>query len=368
MHRDQRGDDAVQDPLGRVTAIGQLHRWRRHQMADIAHEQQTTPRQGQGAAIQRGILPVGRQAAGEALAALDEGLLQIALHQPQPIGIGRGLVLGIDSGDRVLQIDDGGQRRFQHHIGNPGRVGGADGVRGVDHHLDMQPMMAQQQVRAVTRHQLRGVRQRRLAALKLRPRARGQRHGAVQKRLGPRDHRAATRRVIAAQFGRRRIQRIGAVQRIIQAAPTRIRRVQHKARVQNRHHQLRPCQRGNLGIDVWRRDGEGGGFWRQIADLAQKRLIFRRIAHPMRLMPAVDPGLQGIALMQQSGVFAREPREHIRRARPESLRRNAGARQHAVLDKARERRRDLQIGAGQHVGHVGFLGAMSLANSGAGCG
>ncbi len=40
IERDRRGHDRVENALGRLAAIGEVDRRRRHQMADIAHEQQ----------------------------------------------------------------------------------------------------------------------------------------------------------------------------------------------------------------------------------------------------------------------------------------------------------------------------------------
>jgi hypothetical protein len=46
-----------------------------------------------------------------------EGLGQRALQDAQPVAVAQHLVLGIHRGDRVFQVEDGGQRRFQHHVG-----------------------------------------------------------------------------------------------------------------------------------------------------------------------------------------------------------------------------------------------------------
>jgi hypothetical protein len=51
---DQRGDDGVQHPFGRVRPVGQPHRRRGHQMADVAHEQQRPARQGHRRSVRRG--------------------------------------------------------------------------------------------------------------------------------------------------------------------------------------------------------------------------------------------------------------------------------------------------------------------------
>ena len=62
-------------------------------------------------------------------------------------------------------------------------------------------------------------------------------------------------------------QRIGAIQRVIQAAPAGVRRVQRKAGVHDRHNQLRAGQIGDLGIDRRCLNREIGAFGHQIADV-----------------------------------------------------------------------------------------------------
>ncbi len=168
VQRNRAGQDRVQYPLGRFATAGQMHGWRRHQMADIAHEQQ-------GATGQRDVAigAVGVQPARHRRAALVEGFLQIALHQPQPIGIGGHLVLCIDGGDRVLQVDNRGQRRFEQHIGNAGGIVAANGMRAVDHQLDMQAVVAQQQRLPCPRHQLPRIGQLRIATGEIGPAALG---------------------------------------------------------------------------------------------------------------------------------------------------------------------------------------------------
>ncbi len=55
-------------------------------------------------------------------AALVERIVQRALHQAEPVAIRQHLVLGIDRGDGILQVLDGGDRGFQHHVGNAGGI------------------------------------------------------------------------------------------------------------------------------------------------------------------------------------------------------------------------------------------------------
>src|SRR3546814_10520722 len=58
----------------------------RHQMADVAHEQQAAAGQGEGGAVGRGIGAVTGKAPRHRPPALLEARLERALHQPEPIG------------------------------------------------------------------------------------------------------------------------------------------------------------------------------------------------------------------------------------------------------------------------------------------
>ena len=71
-------------------------------------------------------------------------VVEVALHQAQPVAIDRDLVLGIDRGDRVLAVHDRGERRFEHDVGDAGRVVLADRMVAVDADLDVQAVVDQQ--------------------------------------------------------------------------------------------------------------------------------------------------------------------------------------------------------------------------------
>ncbi|PHK30345.1 hypothetical protein VF14_28130 [Nostoc linckia z18] len=75
-------------------------------MADVAHEQEAAAGQHQLAPAHRLVAAVFVQAADLALAAFVERRLQIAAQHAQPVRISRDLVLGVDHGDRVLEVDD----------------------------------------------------------------------------------------------------------------------------------------------------------------------------------------------------------------------------------------------------------------------
>ena len=113
-------------------------------MADVADEEQAAPGQLEGPPLRRDIGAVGLQLAGEAASVLGEGRLQLAAHESEPVGIGRSLVRGIDRGDRILEVDDGGERGFHHDVGQAGGIRLAHGMLPIEQQLDVQPMMPQQ--------------------------------------------------------------------------------------------------------------------------------------------------------------------------------------------------------------------------------
>src|SRR5439155_20067924 len=64
--------------------------------------------------------------------------------------------------------------------------------------------------------------------------------------------------------------RVGTVQRIVQAAPTGIRGVQRIARIGHRHDELRAGDAGDLGIDIAGADRKVCRLRLQIADATQE--------------------------------------------------------------------------------------------------
>lgn len=88
-------------------------------------------------------LAVRRQPSLDGAAALVEARHEIAAHQPEPVTVRAGLLLAVDGSDRVLEVDDGGDRRFQQHVAHPGRVARADAVVGIDLDLKVQAVVDQ---------------------------------------------------------------------------------------------------------------------------------------------------------------------------------------------------------------------------------
>ena len=99
VQSDQAGNDRIEDAFGRFAAVWQAHGRCRHQMADVADEQQAAAGQSDRAAVGGGIGAILGQRPAHRPPALVEARLQVAAHQPQPIGIASDLVLGIDRRD-----------------------------------------------------------------------------------------------------------------------------------------------------------------------------------------------------------------------------------------------------------------------------
>ena len=354
-------DQCVQHPLGRLRSVGQENCRRRHQMSDVAHEQQGASRQGQARAVRRRVFTIRRQRPRQGLSALDEGLAEIAAHQAQPVAIAGDLVGCVDRRDRVLQIDDGRQGGLQNHIRQTGRVHGADGAGAVDDQFDVQAVVLQQDRLGSIRcappaGQLTGLSERRRQApvrdhigLRVCVTARRQRHGFVEEGGGAGDDPRAPAGVIGSR--RRQVaQRVCAVQGVIQAAPTRIGGVQDEAGVQRRHHQLRPGHGRDLVVDIAGPDLKLRRFGLQIADAAQEgggglRVLRTALA---RNMPLVDLRLQPVAFRQHGAAAVRAIIQQACGILPEALDVQADDRQHLLLKEGGQLRGDLQTRARRH--------------------
>ena len=171
----------------------------------------------------------------------------------------------------------------------------------------------------------------------------GQRRRLIEEGLRPRNHPRTTFRIIALA-ARQIAQRIGAIQRIIQAAPTGVHSVQRIARIHHRNHQLWSGRAGNLGIDVLRFDLEGCTLWHQIPDLTQKRLIRRRI---MRLpapldVPRINLALHLLADSQQLTIARTHFVDQLRQPAPERRLIYSGAGQRLMADEVLHFLRNLQ--------------------------
>ena len=176
--------------------------------------------------------------------------------------------------------------------------------------------------------------------------ARGQRGGLVEHAAREGDDLSTTHRVVASGLLGAAVlgDRIGAVERVVQAAPARIRGVEGIARVHDRHHQLRAALRGDLGIDVGGADLEGLRQRLQVTDLGEESLVRGHVPDRagVRAVPVVERRLQPVSLGQQGGVLRCEVGDDGVEADPERVGGDPGAGQHLLLDEVGEDGGDVQ--------------------------
>ena len=201
----------------------------------------------------------------------------------------------------------------------------ANGMRGIDLDFDVQSMVCQQRggqapIAFCIAHELRWLCQAHLSSIHLcdeslaparfaegkgrdlgiRPLV--QRHGGIQKVIRSGDHFFAAHGIVrralfrAASLGNH----VCSIQRVVQTAPARIRRVQAIPRIIHGHDQLRAGQRCNFRIDSGRQHLKMIALGQQVPDVLQKcsvRAAVYRLPFA-RNVPRIDLGLQGIALFQ----------------------------------------------------------------------
>ncbi|KAG1173677.1 hypothetical protein G6F35_016731 [Rhizopus arrhizus] len=93
----------------------------------------------------------------------------------------------------------------------------------------------------------------------------GKRSGGIQESAGARDDGGAAVGVVAlAGVARRGGNGVGAVERVVQAAPARVGGVQRVARIRHRHDQLRAGLLRDFGVDVVGRGLHAGRLRQQI--------------------------------------------------------------------------------------------------------
>ena len=386
MQRDRDSDDRVHDAfrdfLVAVVQDGRVG----HQVADIAQEQQRAAMQRDHAILRIGRAGAGRvlavrvQAAGERIAALGDGFRQRGLQDAQPVRVSQHLVLGVDRCDRVLEVEDGGQRGFDHEVGDAGRIALADRRVAVDDDVDMQAIVLQQHRAgrigaALVSDELGCIGEAGAGAILQADfqRATGdtvaggvgvaalcQRRGLVQQIAAKGDHFRAAHRVVALAAGAGAGgavglgNRVGAVQRIVEGTPAGVGGIERIAGVQDRHDQLRAGLDRQFGIDIVGGDGEVFRLRLHVAYGFQERAVSGDIADRSRVgaMPVVQLGLQPVALGQQRDVFRRQLMDDGVETLPEAGAVDAGAGQHLVFDEAVQRRCNLEPVDGGAFVHV----------------
>ena len=149
-----------------------------------------------------------------------------------------------------------------------------------------------------------------------------ERHDGIEKRLGLGDHLVAARFVVtAASLARVVRDRIGAIERVVQTAPARVRRVQRVAGVGEGDHELRAANLADLFVDICGLDLVCRRLRLKIADLLEEGRVG---VHVERLalvgaVPAIDLGLQRITESQEFTIFRSQFGDDGGQPRPECV-------------------------------------------------
>ena len=370
-HGDHRVQDAFRNLFGAAVGGFVEDGGVGHQVTDVAHKHERAAVQ-LDAALTRGfgVLAVTVHGAGEGLAALVHFFAQGALQDAQPVGIGQHFVFGVHCGDRVFEVKDGGQSAFSDQVGHARRVGLTNGRALVDLQVEVQAVVHEQHrsrglgVTGVA-HELLGIGQGGVLAagqshhqlarfhgvtLAAHVRTGFQRCAAVEHVAAVVDDFGAALGVVARAFFTAIgfADRVCAVQRVIQAAPTGVGGVQGVTGIQNGHNQLRARQLGQFGVHV----GGGGlgvaGLRHQVTDLRQKLAVGLHglaFGHGAGVggVPFVHGGLDAVALGQQGDVFRGQVGHDVVEAFPELVFVHASGGQHLVVDEAQQWVGHLQV-------------------------
>ena len=325
-------------PFGHLVAVVE-HGVARHQVTDLADEQQRPAAQGDLVAVGPGVGAVGVHRPGEGLAALGDLLGEAAVHQPQPVAVAEHLVVGVDGGDGVLEVHDRGHRGLDQEVLDPGGVGGADGVVGVDLDLDVQAVVHEQDglggvLAAVVADQLCRVGQphdvvldRRREAVAVHGVRRdvgvgvgGEREVVVEEGATTGDHLVAADLVVLVARSQVALagDQVAAVEGVVQGTPAGVDRVGGEAGVQQGHHELRAGDACHLVVDVGGGDRDLVRLVEQVADLAQERRVGLRVGTSgVLVVPGVELLLQVVATGEELAVARREVAHEVAEAVPE---------------------------------------------------
>jgi hypothetical protein len=249
------------------------------------------------------------------------------------------LVFRVDCGDGVFAVLDRGQCGFEHEIGDARCVAAANGVGAVNADLDMQAVMLEEEGLWLLRRPPPAGEQRRVgkgscsAILQRYSNCRtvnGVRSGGGVATLRERRHlieqlscighylRSALGAVaLCGRVDGR--EGVGAIECVVEAAPTSIGRIQCIAGIRDRHYELRSGNRSDLRIDVHCRDVEVAWLGSEVADLAQVRggLVDVEWFATLCLPPRIDLRLEMVAPGQQRTVAGHEHRKRRCHALPE---------------------------------------------------
>ena len=366
VHGAEGGEDRVEHPLTDLVSVTIEYRVCRHEVTDVPDEHEGSAVEGDRLPAHRCELAVGVHGAGESRTALADLLGQRALHQPKPVAVAESLVLGINGGDGVLQIHDGCQRSFENDVLDPCGVGRTDRVPAIHLDLDVQAVVLEENApwlpgRARVADELvrlgqlndLATHERHLQTLPAddigdRPGVapRRERHGVVEELPPSSDDGGPTRRIVVGtrfELALRR-DRVGAVEGVVQGAPSGIRGIDGEAGVEQGHNELRSGLIGDLGVDSCRSDREVCGIGLEVADPGQECAVFFGVGLTgLSQVVGVDLRLELITPREQAPVVRCEVVDESTRASPEFVRSNASTRQQLGGDELVELADDAEL-------------------------
>ena len=177
----------------------------------------------------------------------------------------------------------------------------------------------------------------------------------VQELVRPCDHASASRGVESSGFRLVLVASddVGAVQRIVEAAPAGVRGIQGVAGVVDRDDELRAGDQGYLVIDVLGLDPEVLAGREQVADGFQEPAVLGRVDGLRRTlrMPCVDPGLELGPPIEQRPVLRPEVPDDVRERAPERFGRNAGPGGNLVVDQVMQAPGDFETADSHSLAH-----------------
>ena len=300
------------------------------------------------------------------------------MQDAQPVAVAQHLVFGVHGGHRVFQIENGRKRGFQHQVAHTGGIGFADGGAAVDADIEMQAVVLQQHGRRVRRVALvAGELCRVLEAgagtalhcndkcaafdavsRGIGMRALGQRGRFIEHTAGEGNDLGAALFVVAGALftaiGLRN--RVGSIERVVQAAPAGIGGIERVAGIQDGHHKLRAGLEREFVVDVGGGGLHVGRLGHEVADALKKGAVGEHVLNRtwVGLVPSVQLSLQALALGQQGDVARGQVGDDGIKPPPESSAFDAGTGKHLFIDEALEDGGYLQAVEGGAIGHRGL--------------
>ena len=337
-----------------------------HMQADVANEHQAASRQSQFTAAGAMINSVLVHSPLERTASFFDRRGKDAVDQTEPIAITINFVLSVDRGDRIFEVHDGRQRRFQNDVCDAGRIGSTDRMVSIDDDFNMQSVILEKNRRrprgvSTPADESGGARQpyrrvlshvdNELVAVhevpkSLRMPADGQRRDLIEPCFGALDHGSSPHRIERGRANRAVVlgYGVGSIKRVVQRSPAGVGRVERITCVRNRHDELRSGDMSNFIVDVRRLDISRRRFGLKVSDLFEKRFVGGLVGYGPGVAPVpfVDHRLKTIALAQKSSIFRRQIVQKFREAHPEGSRCILIARKELILHEFMQYGRDFQ--------------------------